>query len=175
MESTTLALKPKPAYEELINFVDYPVKYPDRTATWTRDSPMLTQLDGIGMMEMEELERRKKVERYEEDMITQIVVNTGHSAQLLRAMNRGGFVPLAGTLADNRPDGIYQVAETQMYDDEDEQQITHDARIGMMQQQLNQDMGGDRDLAGRLAAWRFQPSSQHIVFCGEDQQSEAAM
>jgi hypothetical protein len=48
-------LKPRPIYEELIIFVDYPVKYPDRTATWTMDSPLLTQLDGIGMMEMEEM------------------------------------------------------------------------------------------------------------------------
>ena len=46
-------LKPTTAYEELIHFVDYSVKYLDRTATWTRDSPLLTQLDGIGMMEME--------------------------------------------------------------------------------------------------------------------------
>ena len=46
-------LKPRPLYEELINFVYYPVKYADRTATWTRDSPLLTQLDGIGMMKME--------------------------------------------------------------------------------------------------------------------------
>ena len=57
-------LKPRPIYEELIIFVDYPVKFPDRTATWTRYSPLLTQLYGIGMMEMEELGRREKVERY---------------------------------------------------------------------------------------------------------------
>ena len=69
-------LRPRPIYEELINVVDYPIKYPDRTATWTRDSPLLTQLDGIGMMEMEELEPREKVERYKEDMIKQIAVNT---------------------------------------------------------------------------------------------------
>ena len=62
-----------------------------------------------------------------------------------------------------------------MYDDEYEQQRMHDGRMRTMQQQLNQVMGGELDLAGRLAAWRYQPSSPHTVFRGEDQQSEAAM
>ena len=51
-------LKPRPTYEELMNFEDYPVTYPDTSATLTRDSPLLTQVDGIGMMELEEQERR---------------------------------------------------------------------------------------------------------------------
>ena len=55
-------VKPRPTYEELINFEDYPITYPDRTATFTRDSPLLTQLDGIGMMELEEMERNAKIE-----------------------------------------------------------------------------------------------------------------
>ncbi|MFM7978228.1 MAG: hypothetical protein ACKPKO_02840 [Candidatus Fonsibacter sp.] len=53
-------VKPRPTYEELINVEDYPVKNPDRTPTFIRDSPLLTQLDGIGMMEFEEMERNEK-------------------------------------------------------------------------------------------------------------------
>ena len=49
-----IGVKPRPTYEELINFVDYPVKYPDKSARFTRDSPLLTQFDGLGMMELEE-------------------------------------------------------------------------------------------------------------------------
>ena len=78
-------LRPRPIYEELINCVDNPVKYPDRAAIWTRESPLLIQLNVIGKMEMEELERREKVERYNEGMIKQIAVNTGRS--MLRAMH----------------------------------------------------------------------------------------
>ena len=85
-------VNPRPTYEELINFVDYPIKYPDRTATFTRDSPLLTQLDGVGMMELEEMERNEKIERYKDDLIRQIAYNTGHPAQLLRAMNRRQIV-----------------------------------------------------------------------------------
>ena len=51
-------VKPRPTFEEFINCVDYPVKYPDRSATFTRDSPLLTQFDGIGMMELQEQEQR---------------------------------------------------------------------------------------------------------------------
>ena len=51
--------KPRPTFEELINFVDYPVKYPDRSATFTRESPLLTQFDGMGMMELQEQEQRE--------------------------------------------------------------------------------------------------------------------
>ena len=44
-------VKPRPTYEELIIFVDYSVEFPDRIATLARDQPLLTQPDGIGMME----------------------------------------------------------------------------------------------------------------------------
>ena len=53
-------VKPRPTYEELVKFEDYPMKYPDRSATFSRESPLLIQLDGIGKMELEELERQEK-------------------------------------------------------------------------------------------------------------------
>ena len=51
-------VKPRPTFEELIKLVDYPVKFPDKSATFTRESPLLTQFDGIGMMELQEQEQR---------------------------------------------------------------------------------------------------------------------
>ena len=56
-------VKPRPTFEEFINFEDYHVKYPDRSATFTRESPLLTQFDGIGMMELQEQEQREIAER----------------------------------------------------------------------------------------------------------------
>jgi hypothetical protein len=44
--------------EDLVNFEPYSVKYPDRSATFTTDSPLLIQFDGIGMMELQEQEQR---------------------------------------------------------------------------------------------------------------------
>ena len=51
-------VKPRRTYEEPFNFEDYLVKYPDRSATFTRDSPLLIQFDGIGGMGLEEPEQR---------------------------------------------------------------------------------------------------------------------
>ena len=50
-------VKPRPTYTKLITFVDYPVKYPDRSASFTRDSQLLTQFDGIGVIELQEQEQ----------------------------------------------------------------------------------------------------------------------
>ena len=50
-------VKPRPTYTKFITFVDYPVKYPDRSASFTRDSPLLTQFAGIGVIELQEQEQ----------------------------------------------------------------------------------------------------------------------
>ena len=56
-------VKPRPTFEELMNCEAYPVKYPDRPATFSRESPLLTQFDGIGMMELQEQEQREIADR----------------------------------------------------------------------------------------------------------------
>ena len=73
-------VKPRPTFVEFIYFVDNRIKYPDITATLTRDSPPLTQLDGISMMELEEQPRRAMLERQQEDVIRQIASDTGTSS-----------------------------------------------------------------------------------------------
>ena len=87
-ESRTWDLNPVLLTKGLINCEDYTTTYPDKLATFTRDSPLLTQFDGIGMMELEEQEKREFVERRNEDMIMQIAGATGRSAQTLRTMNK---------------------------------------------------------------------------------------
>ena len=52
-------VEPRPTYEDLIIFEDYPVKHPDRSAIFTRESPLLTQFHGIGLMELQEQEQRQ--------------------------------------------------------------------------------------------------------------------
>ena len=107
-------VNPRPTYEELFNFVDYPVKFPDRTATFIRVSPLLTQLDGTGMVEMEELERKEKVEVYRFEMIREIAGAIGQPAQLLRALNRINLTPDTSSLADSRTDEDYQDVEDEI-------------------------------------------------------------
>ena len=52
-------VKPRPTFEERTNFEAYHVKYPDRPATFSRDSPLLTQFNGMGMIEVQEQESNK--------------------------------------------------------------------------------------------------------------------
>ena len=95
-------VKPRPTFEERINIVDYPVKYPDRSATFTRDSPLLIPFDGIGMMELQEQEQREIAERQKDDMTRQIAAATEQYAQMLRALNRRRFNTPPDSLADSR-------------------------------------------------------------------------
>ena len=99
-------VRPPPTYEELLNFVEYSLQYLDRTATITRDSPLLTQLDGIGMRELEEQQRREMVDWKKEDMIREIAAATGQSAQMLRAISRRAYNTTTDRLTVNRRDDI---------------------------------------------------------------------
>ena len=114
-------VKPRPTSEELINCVDYLVKYPDRSATFTRVSPLLIQFDGIGMMELQEQEQREIAERQKDDMIRQIAAATGQSAQMLRAFNRKMFNTPSDSLADSRILDVDEVIADHTQHQEEEQ------------------------------------------------------
>ena len=95
-------VKPRPTDEEMINIKDYTFKYPDRSATFTRDSPLLTQFDGIGMIEFKEQEQGEIAERQKDDIIRQIAAATGQSAQMLKALNRRIFYSPLDRMAGSR-------------------------------------------------------------------------
>ena len=150
-------VKPRPTYEELINFEDYPITYPDRTTTFTRASPLLTQLDGIGMMELEEMERNEKIERYKDDLIRQIAQNTGHPAQLLRAMNRRRFVPSMASLADSRAESDYQYMLSEIGSQEYESNEALLARIRAMGDEARSSAESSLGIGDRLAGLAVSP------------------
>ena len=84
-------VKPRPTYDKIIISEAYPVKYPDRSATFTKDAPLLTQFDGIRMLEFEKQEQTEIVKILNEDMIKKIATTTEQNAQMPRAMNRKRF------------------------------------------------------------------------------------
>ena len=50
-------LRQRPTFEGIVNYLPYgqeTIRYPDRLAKIIRNHPYLTQLDGEGMMEMQE-------------------------------------------------------------------------------------------------------------------------
>ena len=56
--------------------------------TFARSSPYLTQLDGIGTMELEDHQRREMIARHQQDMIGQLASSSEYSAHALRDMNQ---------------------------------------------------------------------------------------
>ena len=69
-------------------------------------------------------------------MVRQIAASTGQSAQMLRAMNRGQYVPSSDTLAYNRSQDIDQMAEPHVYGmEEEESRRMYSDRIGMLRGQ----------------------------------------
>ena len=63
-----IGLKRRLTYEQLIKHQQlHIVKYPDRTATCLRNSPLMAQFDYMGMFEPEEEQRRDMIERQQED------------------------------------------------------------------------------------------------------------
>ena len=123
---------PSPTYKEFISFVDYPVKFPDRSATRARDSPLLTQLDGTGMMELEKLERRGVIERHKEDMIRHISFDTGTPAQQLRALNRFIIITPSESLVASRSGDVDELVANQSHGLEEEQRRLRDQRLRAM-------------------------------------------
>ena len=79
-------LRRRPTYNELINYleVEQPIiKYPDRTATFLRNSHYLSQFDG-NLLDVEEQEKNIEKEKLKESEIRKIAAEKQTTAQLLR-------------------------------------------------------------------------------------------
>ena len=124
-------VEPRPTFDKLINFEAYPVKYPDRPATFSRDSPLLTQFDGMGIMELLEQEQRKIAER--QKMIRQMAADTGQSTQILRAMTKRQYNAPPDALADFRINDVDAFAQPLFEDRDAEQARMQRERIARMQ------------------------------------------
>ena len=80
-------VKKRPTFEELIDYKEPKITYPDRSALFTRESPLMTQFDNIGAMELEDQQRREMRERMREDMLRHIASSSQFTMQELRSMS----------------------------------------------------------------------------------------
>ena len=80
-------VKKRPTFEELIDYKEPKITYPDRSALFTRESPLMTQFDNIGAMELEDQQRREVRERMREDMLRHIASSSQFTMQELRSMS----------------------------------------------------------------------------------------
>ena len=82
------ALKVRKTFDEVIDFVQNDktkIKYPDRKAKFLRHSFELSQLDGVGMILMEQQQLREMKQREKEHLLRQLVSNTSKSTTEERA------------------------------------------------------------------------------------------
>ena len=69
MKTLKQSLRKRPTYNELIDYLenDQPIiKYPDRTATFLRNSPYLSKYDDPSMLDLEEQENQMEREKMRE-------------------------------------------------------------------------------------------------------------
>jgi hypothetical protein len=80
-------LRKKPTFNELINYLEIEqpkIRYPDRTATFLRNSHYLSQSDG-NLFDVEEQQKEITKEQIRETEIRNVVSNTQGTASLLRS------------------------------------------------------------------------------------------
>ena len=81
-------LRRKPTYNELINYLEFEqpkIKYPNRNATFLRNSPYLSQFDGDSWIDLEEQENNINKEKLKEMEVRRVASDTGRTAQALRS------------------------------------------------------------------------------------------
>ena len=78
-------LRKKPTFNELINYLEIEqpkIRYPDRTATFLRNSHYLSQFDG-NLFDVEEQQKEITKEQIRETEIRNVVANTQGTASVL--------------------------------------------------------------------------------------------
>ena len=80
-------LRKKPTFDELINYIEVEqpkIKYPDRTATFLRNTHYLSQFDG-NLFDLEEQEKQITKEQIKEKEIVRAAATTQGTASLVRS------------------------------------------------------------------------------------------
>ncbi len=81
-------LRKRLSYNEMVNYIETDkekLKFPNRQATFLRNSPFSSQFDGDSFIDVEEQENKMNRERLKEDEIKKISAETKTTAQINRA------------------------------------------------------------------------------------------
>jgi hypothetical protein len=90
-ETMKAGLRRRPTFEGIVEYLTYgqeTIRYPDRFAKIIRNHPYLTQLDGEGMMEMQEQQENAWKQQEKENRIK--MLKSDMSAGAMRAMRDQG-------------------------------------------------------------------------------------
>jgi hypothetical protein len=82
------SLRKRPTYNEVVDYLENEqpkIKYPDRTATFLRNSPYLSQFDGDSWIDLEEQEQAMNKERIKQITLRELAASRGETHQMLSA------------------------------------------------------------------------------------------
>lgn len=115
MKYDNLYLRKRASYDEMINnlVLDNPkIKYPDRYATFFRNSPFGSVFDGDNSyLNLEEQENKIAKERLQQEQLKKVASETQTTAQVLRATNKHIKIQTGGI----RDDTSRESSGTQTY------------------------------------------------------------
>ena len=84
------SLRKRPTYNELIDYLENKqpvIKYPDRRATFLRNSPYLSQFDGDSWIDLDEQENRINKEKLKEMEVRRLASERGLTASVVRTQH----------------------------------------------------------------------------------------
>ncbi len=126
-----LGLEKKPTYDELVNYIQRDpdkIKLPNREAKFLRNTPMLSQLDGEGLREMEEQQLIAMKLNYREQVLRQMSANTGIPHRIMQAQAEN-MIPIqrlvTGDTGFATPDHSERVERSQAEDELRERVLEH--------------------------------------------------
>ena len=101
----TEGLRRKPTYEEVIDYIQYDpdkIKYPNRAATFVRNTFQLSQLDGMGQALLEQQQAEEMKEKVKYYQLHQLAIQNDTDVRTERAIQQGNAQP---QLTPSRPSG----------------------------------------------------------------------
>ena len=96
-------LRRKPTYNELINYLEFQqpkVKYPNRNASFLRNSHYLSQFDGDSWIDIENQQEEIMKEKLKEIMVKQLTNENGRTASLVRVKKERTRTPSFASVVD---------------------------------------------------------------------------
>ena len=153
-------LRRRPTFEGIVEYLTYgqeTIRYPDRFAKIIRNHPYLTQLDGEGMMEMQEQQENAWKQQEKENRIK--TLKSDMSAGAMRAMRDQGSMAkiISNAQFDRELDRAAEIFEA-----ESEFRQTRDPNtLNSKNQTIQYAMGDESDIASvmEMEGWDFSPEA----------------
>ena len=124
------SLRKRQTYNEVVNYLENEqpkIKYPDRRATFLRNSPYLSQFDGDSWIDLDEQEQDINKEKLKQIQLREVSASQGQTHQLLSARSR------RSSIASETPSEGYDRAVMDFLGDiEQDQRERQETRQGVL-------------------------------------------